>query len=153
MGVYDLSYLPTPGVMPGANLNQMATQNYMQQAPMGSYGSPAGSSMVSPVAPSMGGNMGPATGLGMNLGTGQLLLGGLGAIGNFWTAFQAQKQAKEQFNFQKGITNTNLANQIQSYNTTLSDKINSRIAQEGGDPSEAKTYIENNKLTDERNKA
>ena len=89
--------------------------------------------------------------LGMNLGTGQLVLGGVQALGNLWSAFQAQQLAKEQFNFQKGVTNTNLANQIQSYNTSLADRINSRAYTEGRPEGYAEQYIDENKMRDMRN--
>ena len=92
-----------------------------------------------------------ATPLGMNLGTGQLVLGGVQALGNLWAAFQAQKLAKEQFNFQKGVTNTNLTNQIQSYNTSLADRINSRAFTEGRPEGYAEQYIDENKMRDMRN--
>ena len=46
--------------------------------------------------------------------------------------------------------NANFANQLQSYNTALTDKINSRTAQEGGDTADAQAYIDNNKLEDTR---
>jgi hypothetical protein len=89
-------------------------------------------------------------GLGFNLGTGQLVLGGIQAIGNIWAAMEAQKLGREQFNFQKGITNTNLANQITSYNTTLADRIKSRSFTEGRPDGYAEQYIEDNKLRDQR---
>jgi hypothetical protein len=92
-----------------------------------------------------------ATPFGMNLGTGQLILGGVQALGNLWAAFQAQKLAKEQFNFQKGVTNTNLANQIQSYNTSLADRINARAFTEGRSEVYAEQYIDKNKMRDTRN--
>lgn len=149
MGVYDLNYGPVPATNP----NAVAMQNYynpqVQQAPPSSLAPTAGAGVV---APGMPGGSGLGTGLGMNLGTAQLALGGLGTIGNLWMAFNAQKLAKEQFNFQKDMTNANFANQIQSYNTSLADKINSRVAQEGGDTSQAQAYVDNNKLTDERRK-
>ena len=105
------------------------------------------------VAPQVGGiNNNLSTPLGMNLGTGQLVLGGIGTIGNLWSAWQAQKLAKEQFNYQKGITDTNLANQIQSYNTALSDRMNARGFVQGDSQSTIDQYIEENSLRDRRNR-
>lgn len=98
-----------------------------------------------------GGISNAATPLGMNLGTGQLVLGSIGTIGNLWAAWQAQKLAKEQFNYQKGITNTNLANQIQSYNTALTDRINARGFMQGDSQSTIDQYIQDNSLRDRRN--
>ena len=91
-----------------------------------------------------------STPLGFNLGTGQLILGGVQALGNLWAAWEAQKLAKEQFNFQKGVTNTNMANQIQSYNTQLTDRINARAHMEGRPEGYAQTYIEENMARDMR---
>src|SRR6185437_11279715 len=68
------------------------------------------------------GGIGGMGGLGFNLDTGKLALGGLQTIGSLWQAFEANKLAKEQFKFQKEFANANLANQIQSYNTTLEDR-------------------------------
>ena len=105
------------------------------------------------VAPQVGGMYNDlSTPLGMNLGTGQLVLGGIGTIGNLWSAWQAQKLAKEQFNYQKGITDTNLANQIQSYNTALSDRINARGFVQGDSQSTIDQYIEENSMRDRRNR-
>ena len=126
---------------------QGATSGY--QAPQGITGPGVGQQ----VAPQVGGiNNNLSTPLGMNLGTGQLVLGGIGTIGNLWSAWQAQKLAKEQFNYQKDITDTNLANQIQSYNTALSDRINSRGFVQGDSQSTIDQYIEENSLRDRRNR-
>ena len=105
-------------------------------------------------APNVGAGNGisnAATPLGMNLGTGQLALGSIDTIGNLWAGWQAQKLAKEQFNYQKGITDTNLANQIQSYNTALSDRITARGFIQGDNQSTIDQYIENNSIRDRRN--
>ena len=119
------------------------------QAPQGITGPGVGQQVASQVG---GINNNLSTPLGMNLGTGQLVLGGIGTIGNLWSAWQAQKLAKEQFNYQKGITDTNLANQIQSYNTALSDRINSRGFMQGDSQSTIDQYIEENSMRDRRNR-
>ncbi len=77
----------------------------------------------------------------------QLGLQGLSTIGNFWNAFQAQKLAKQQFQFTKDITNTNLANQIKSYNTTLSDRARSRGVVEGQSQDQVDQYVRDNSLS------
>lgn len=92
------------------------------------------------------------TPIGMNIGTGQLALGAIGTIGNLWAAWQAQKLAKEQFNFQKGVTNTNLANQIQSYNTALTGRAESRGYMQGDNAEQTAQYVEENQLRDRRNR-
>lgn len=142
------------------NLNEInfgasnPTGAYMQgvasgyQAPQGITGPGAGQI----VAPQIGGmNNNLSTPLGMNLGTGQLVLGAIGTIGNLWSAWQAQKLAKEQYNYQKGITDTNLANQIQSYNTALSDRMTARGFMQGDGQATIDQYIEENSLRDRRN--
>lgn len=92
------------------------------------------------------GTQNPASGLGMNLDTAKLALSGLGTIGNLWAAFQAQKLAKRQFDFTKRITETNLANQVKSYNTTLEDRSRSRAFTEGQSSAQAQAYIDKNRL-------
>lgn len=67
----------------------------------------------------------------MNMPTLQLGLQGLSSLAGIWAANKGLKQAKEQFEFQKGVTNTNLNNSIKSYNTALDDRINARAAQQG----------------------
>ena len=138
--------------------------NYGASNPNGVYKQGAASGYQAPqgitapgvgqvVVPQVGGvNNSMYTPLGMNIGTGQLLLGGVGTVGNLWAGWQAQKLAKEQFNYQKGITDTNLANQIQSYNTALSDRITARGFTQGDSQSTIDQYIEDNSLRDRRNR-
>lgn len=87
-----------------------------------------------------------ATPIGFNLDTLRLGLGGLQTIGNLWNSFQANQLAKEQFDFTKGITNTNLANSIQSYNTAMTDKIGARAFTEGRPEGYVESYLAENKL-------
>jgi hypothetical protein len=94
----------------------------------------------------MGGNLGPATGLDWNLGTGQLALGGLSAIGNLWTGWNAANLASKQFDFTKKTTETNLRNQAQTYNTTLDDRARVRGAMEGQSQQQVDDYKNANRL-------
>lgn len=148
MGVYDL---PQYGPIPATNPNNAAVGNYLSGATQVQAPSlaPTNSPTNGIRAPGMGATT-AGTPLGFNLGTADLVFGGIGTIGDLWMAYQAQKLAKEQFAFQKDMTNANFANQLQSYNTALTDKINSRTAQEGGDTADAQAYIDNNKLEDTR---
>ena len=145
MSVYDINYFPpSPGV--GA---QNPAAAYFQQNPMAAN-SGIGAALTAPGVQAPGTTAG--TPLGMNLGTANLVLGGIGTLGNLWASYQAQKLAKEQFNFQKGVTNTNLANQIQSYNTSLIDRINARSFMQGDSQETTDAYIAANLLKDERKK-
>ena len=94
-----------------------------------------------------GADAGLGSGLGMNVGTGQLALGGLGALNSIYNGFQSGKLAKDQFKFTKDVTNTNLNNSIKSYNTQLSDRINSRAAVQGESSSWAQDYLDKNRLS------
>jgi hypothetical protein len=86
-------------------------------------------------------------GLGFNMPTANLALTGLNTIGNLWAAFQAQKLAKEQFKYTKNVTDTNLANQIKTYNTGLTDRANNRAIVEGNSADQTKSYIDANQLS------
>lgn len=85
--------------------------------------------------------------LGMNIPTFQLGLGALGSLANIYGGFQANRLAKDQLSFTKDITNTNLNNQIKSYNTALEDRARSRAVAENRDQASADAYIEKNKLS------
>lgn len=70
-------------------------------------------------------------GLGANIGTLQLGLGTLGGFANVWNGMQQNKLAKRSFEHQKGLLDTNLANQIKAFNLQLDDKLRSRQVVEG----------------------
>lgn len=78
-------------------------------------------------------------------------VGALQTIGDLWGAYQANKLAKQQFNYVKGISDTNLANSIQSYNTTLADRARARAVVEGQSDAQRDKYIADNSLRDRRN--
>ena len=145
MSVYDINYFPPS---PGAGAQNPAAA-YFQQNPMAAN-SGMGRALTAPGVQAPGTSAG--TPLGMNLGTANLALGGIGTLGDLWAAFNTQKLAKEQFQYQKGITDTNLANQIQSYNTSLVDRINARSFMQGDSQATTDQYIAENSLKDERNK-
>ena len=85
---------------------------------------------------------------GYNLDTAKFGIDALSALGGLYAGLQGVKQAKEQFNFQKDYANTNMANQIKSYNTTLGDRITSRAAQQGNmSPEQVAGYIKSNQMT------
>ena len=121
--------------------NSIVNPNYgipgIASGPMASIAKPGGVGAVGGIG---------GSGLGWNLNTAQLALGGLQTIGNLWQAWEANKLAKEQFKFQKDFANENLANQIQSYNTTLEDRTRARSFTEGGSAEDAQAYIDKNKL-------
>ena len=83
---------------------------------------------------------------GFNIPSAQLGLGALNTIGGLWGGLQAQKLARDQFNFTKNMATTNLANQTQSYNTALTDKINARAKTQGMTSQEAQAYLDKNRL-------
>jgi len=126
----------------GSYLQSMPTQN--NQINSGSLSWDGLRGVTPPKANT--GSGGNSSGLGWNVGTAQLALGGLQTLGNLWQAWEANKLAKEQFKFSKDITNANMANQIQSYNTTLEDRTRARTHVEGGTQEAAQSYIDKNSL-------
>lgn len=83
---------------------------------------------------------------GMNLPSLQVGLSGLQTLSNLWNAFQQTSLAKQQLAYTKQIGNANLTNQIQSYNTNLTDRANSRGVMEGLTPTQTQAYINTNQL-------
>lgn len=94
-----------------------------------------------------GGNNGAGTGFGMNIGTGMTAVQGLSALSNIWGANKAAGLAKDQFKFTKDVTNTNLNNQVKSYNTSLSDRLTSRGVAQGQDAATVQSEIDKNRLS------
>lgn len=145
----DLSFLtgnqtPQPAAMSWmSNNNQNFNTPAMNYTPGAAIGMNAGTGLNIPTSFLSG----SANQLGMNVPTFQLGLGALGSLAGIYSGFQANKLAKDQLNFTKSVTNTNLNNQIKSYNTALEDRARSRATAENRDQSSADAYIAANKLT------
>ena len=80
-----------------------------------------------------------------NMDTTKTVLGGIGMLGQIWSAFQANKIARDSLDFQKKTYKENLTNQRSSYNMALEDRANARYAQMGR-PDDAAAYIEKHRL-------
>ena len=85
--------------------------------------------------------------IGFNLPTARTALQGLSTVGNLWGAYQGNKIARKQLALSTDAYNTNLTNQIKSYNTQLEDRIRGRHSPtNAAGQAEASKYIEANKL-------
>lgn len=82
---------------------------------------------------------------GMDIG--RMGIGALQTGFNIWQGIGANRLARDQFRLTRDVTNTNLNNSIQSYNTALEDRSRSRAAQEGRSQESAQEYIDRNRLT------
>lgn len=83
---------------------------------------------------------------GVNMKGVNLALGGIEALGNMWMSYQSHKLAKQSFALQEESYRTSLADNRQTYNTALEDRIRSRYAAEGRSDAEADSYIAENSL-------
>jgi hypothetical protein len=97
------------------------------------------------------GNLGAGAGgagAGMStLGNANAAISGLQTLGALWMANKQMKLAKKQFKFNKDITNINLNNQMQSYNTALADRARGRGVMEGQTSDQVSQYINANSLS------
>lgn len=75
-----------------------------------------------------------------------LVIGGIQTLGSLWNSYQQQKIAKEQLALQREAFQTNLANNTQTYNTALEDRIRARYNTEGRTSQEADQYLSENSL-------
>lgn len=75
-----------------------------------------------------------------------VILGGVQVLGNLWSTFQQHKMAKDQMKFAREQWSTNLANQTQTYNTALEDRIRARHNTEGRAAGETDAYLEKHSL-------
>lgn len=82
---------------------------------------------------------------GMNMNTFNSAVGGLASLGQLWQGFQANKMAQDQWKTQKSILNTNMMNQIKSYNNSLRDRLDTRAKMEGRDQASADRQYEERK--------
>ena len=140
----DYSFLGsvgTPGVSTGLNLGSTGVG---LQAPNTGFWAPGNNSVMG--KPGVGG---AGTGIGWNTETLGLGVQSLAAIGGLYNAFQSNKLAKDQFAFTKEVTNTNLNNQIKTYNTTLEDRAlaRGRLNGEANPTAYAASYTDKNKIS------
>lgn len=77
----------------------------------------------------------------------QLGLGALSTLGGLYQSNRMMDLARDQFRHARDTTNTNLTNQIQSYNTALAGRANARGVMEGRDQESINRYIEENRLS------
>lgn len=85
------------------------------------------------------------SGFGMNMNTFNSAIGGLSSLAQLWQGFQANKLAQDQWKTQKSVLNTNMMNQIQSYNNSLKDRLDTRAKMEGRDQASADTQYQERK--------
>lgn len=90
-----------------------------------------------------------------NFGNWGNALNGIGQLGNLFMNWRALGLAEDQldlqqnaFNFNKAMTTKNLANQVKSYNTALTDRMQARAKTETGNKSAYDKQIEERKLSD-----
>jgi len=84
---------------------------------------------------------------GSSGGFGGGLLGAIPDLLGGILGFGQNKLAKKTFNFQKDAFNANLANQVQSYNTSLEDRARARHNTEGRTGAFTESYLGRNRLT------
>lgn len=104
--------------------------------------------IVAPKVPGTTGGTGDVVkpGFFSEFGPAQFALGAIQTLGSLWNSFQQNKLAKEAMKFQKEAFATNLANQEQSYNTALEDRINARYVTENKSQADADAYIQEHRL-------
>lgn len=146
-GGWNGAAMTMPNIMPASNPVAAAIQSYSANQGPASQTGGLGEVATGVSGVGAGTNTGAAAGLGFNLPTLNLALGGLQTIGSLWNAWESRKLAQEEFAFKKGVTNTNLNNQIQSYNTNIEDRARARAVTEGQAPGVADAYVAKNRLS------
>lgn len=148
----DLSGLGniTPMTYSGGGISSSARPPEMPSAMRTAYNSPGG------IGASASGSGSMLDGLGgmvkstfMNADGGlnlENITGILGSIGGLWGASKQLGLMKDQLNFQKDAFNKNYGNQVQSYNTALSDRARARGVMEGQSQDQIDSYVDRNRL-------
>lgn len=118
--------------------------------PLGTALSNATSSSTGSLLDSLGSLWNGADSFAQSLGGWGKLLGGLGNLYGMWNqiglANDALDLARDQFNFSKNFSSTQLNNQIDSYNTNLADRARTRAYTETGNENAYNDWYEKNKL-------
>ena len=159
--------MPLTSYMPNSAALNWSTQSNTGWTPLGGLGSQAfqtpmpvpvqPTSAASPFMPSLQANQFAwnQTNLPQNTGaeswwqTPGLVGGiaqGIGALASAWNANRGLGLARDQFRFQKEAYNTNLANSIQSYNTSLEDRIRGRTSDYEGKEQDVQSYLNRHSL-------
>jgi hypothetical protein len=127
----------------------VATNNYSKSmaSNYGAANTPVGNTGITNKSMAPGAGMGAA---GMGRGGNWLDGAGrvmdiVGNLGRIYAAIQGVRLGKQQLNFARQAFNTNTANQTQTYNTSLEDRIRARYNTEGRS-GEADGYLEQNRL-------
>lgn len=142
----DKNFLKMPvdaasyGAIPMAGLINLDTPDLLQTSSL----MPQDGGFI-PNIGGVGSNNPLAQKLGLNMGTAQLGLAGLQTIAGLWGAFKQASLAKKDFRMRKEASDTNLNNQIRSYNTALEDRARSRAVMEGQTAEQSQAYIDKNK--------
>lgn len=71
---------------------------------------------------------------------------GIQALAGAYLGFKNMQLAKDQFGFQKDAFNKNYANQRQTYNTSLEDRIRGRTSDYQGKEQDVQKYLASNQL-------
>lgn len=88
------------------------------------------------------------SGIEKGFGLGTQALQGLGSMASLFTAFKSLGLAKQDLALKKQSQETNLNNQVQSYNTALSDRIKGRASQNGNmSAQDQQDYINKNSVS------
>lgn len=133
----------------GASLKGLgANSSPVSAAPLAALGGAAGAASTGgSILGSAGGAAAKGGGLAGGLQTAGSAVGILGGLANIYLGFKAAKLAKRQFGFQKDAYNNNLVNSVQTYNTSLEDRVRARHNTESRSASETNSYLSNNRLT------
>lgn len=132
------------GYTPQMSQAAIAQQAAGASAPMG-VSEVANAAGTQVAVPDVGGGFFRNQNGSFNTGNLQLALGGIQTLGALWNSYQQNKLAKESLGLQREAFETNLANQTQTYNTSLEDRIRARYATEGRSE-QADSYIAEHSL-------
>ena len=141
-------------VMPEAMPGMGSTAMNAAMAPVSSAATDMTSGLSGQTQGLINNNINPITGAAIRPGffgqggMAQIGLGAISTLGSLWNSFQQNKIAKKSLALQERTFETNLANQTQTYNTELTDRIENRYRSEGREnyQEQADSYVDKNKL-------